>query len=401
MNMITTPLAGPLSIGLFAALPVSLWAQGIALNPAPSRVIGQVSTQVVTTRPNLVEGRELNTPFGAAVDTANGILWVADTGNSRVLGWRNPNFAENAAKADFVLGQRTLIASEPLGPGSSFSSGLNSPTSVAVDSHGNVFVGDAGNNRIVRYPNPSSFPAGEPVLVDLVIGQPGLATRGGNQGGLSERSLLTLSGQLVYHMALAFDSQGNLWASDPGNHRVLRYPSGAIGDGAVNNPAANLVLGQPDFRTAARLPESTDDRVRSRKDAMAIPGGLTLDAAGRLFVCDILNRVLVYRPPFANGMEAARVMGIRAPLVQGQPAPPPINERTMGVYANNRFFPPRRRLHDRQHPLRRRHQRQPDFALRPVRSVASRDHSVFSERTRRDRPGRLHTNRNPAQPRPR
>lgn len=332
--------AAHLSAGLWALVPATLWAQGIALNPNPSRVVGQTSTTVLTTRPNLVEGRELNAPYGAAVDTANGILWVADTGNNRVLGWYNINTFSNGAQADFVLGQRNFISSEGLGPGTTFTSGLNFPSSVAVDARGNVFVADAGNNRVVRYPNPSQFPKGEPVLADQVIGQPGLTTRGANQGGISERTLFSNNNQAVFHMALIFDAQGNLWVSDPGNHRVLRYPAASVGQGSASNPAANLVIGQQDFRSVVTLPLDPEFRTRSRKDGMRSPGGITFDAAGRLFVCDELNRVLVYRPPFNNGMDAARIMGVRGPIPQGQPVPAPINEQTTGVYAGFRFSPP-------------------------------------------------------------
>lgn len=335
-----TSLTARVSAGLWAIVPVTLWAQGIALNPNPSRVVGQVSTSVLTTRPNLVEGRELNAPYGAAVDTANGIIWVADTGNNRVLGWYNINTFSNGAQADFVLGQRNFTSSEGLGPGTTFTSGLNFPTGVAVDSSGNVFVADAGNNRVVRYPVPSQLPPGEPALADQVIGQPGLATRGANQGGLSERTLFANNGQAVFHMALIFDAQGNLWVSDPGNHRVLRYSAASVGTGAASNPAANLVIGQLDFRSVVTLPEDNDIRTRGRKNGMRNPSGIAFDAAGRLFVCDLLNRVLVYRPPFNNGMDAARIMGVRGPTPQGQPAPAPINEQSLGVYVGFRFAPP-------------------------------------------------------------
>lgn len=329
-----------MSVGLWAIIPATLWAQGIALNPNPSRVVGQVSTTVLTTRPNLVEGRELNAPYGAAVDTANGILWVADTGNNRVLGWYNINTFANGAQADFVLGQRNFTSSEGLGPGTTFTSGLNFPTGVAVDASGNVFVADAGNNRVVRYPAPSQFPLGETVLADQVIGQAGLTSRGANQGGLSERTLASSNGQATFHMALIFDGQGNLWVSDPINHRVLRYPAASVGPGAANGPAANLVIGQQDFRSVLVLPQDPDIRTRGRKNGMRSPGGIAFDAAGRLFVCDELNRVLVYRPPFSNGMDAARIMGVRGATPQGQPAPAPINEQTLGVFVNSRFAPP-------------------------------------------------------------
>ncbi len=72
---------------------------------------------------------------------------------------------------------------------------------------------------------------------------------------------------------------------------------------------------------------------------MSEPGSVALDASGRLFVADELNRVLVFEPPFFNGMDASRIIGLVV-VPQGQQAPPPINERTVGLLVNNQWLPP-------------------------------------------------------------
>ncbi|MEZ5400298.1 MAG: hypothetical protein R2729_11565 [Bryobacteraceae bacterium] len=315
----------------------------IPLNQQASRALGHLSVDpILTTQPNLVEGRELNQPAAVAVDTSEGnrILYVADSRNNRVLAWQNAGSFENGAPADIVIGQRTKTGTLGLGPTTAFSSGLFSPTGVAVDSSGNLYVADAGNNRIVRYSRPFSQPD-EVKLADMVIGQPSFETRGPNQAGLNERSLLLSRNTTIFVSAIAFDGSGNLWVSDAGNNRVLRYPSSALGPGAANGPAASLVLGQPDFLTSATIAATNTAANRTNKTRMNAPAGIAFDQAGRLFVCDALNRVLVYTPPFVSGMDATRLMGIQPAVAQGQTPPPPINENSLGVVTTgNRLAPP-------------------------------------------------------------
>jgi uncharacterized protein (TIGR03437 family) len=306
-------------------------------NPSPSRIVGQPQLTLLTSAPNLVEGREFNAPQGVAADTSvtPPILYVVDTGNNRVLAWRNAAGFANGAFADLVIGQSSKYATAAWGPGTSVSTGLNSPTGAAVDGKGNLYVVDSGNNRILRYPKPFDQPA-DALLPDMVAGQKTFSASSSNQGlalPTAKTLSLNLGGSNVYRSGLAFDKDGNLYASDPGNHRVLRYPA-ALLDLGSNEPAADVVLGQSTFDSkTAQIP--TGDR--NTKTGLATPSGLALDQTGRLFVCDLLNRVLVYLPPFTNGKSAARVMGV-APQASGQPYP--INDTSLGAVSGSSYLPP-------------------------------------------------------------
>ncbi len=169
-------------------------------------------------RPNLIAGFELNNPQGVAIDQSSGAVYVADTLNNRVLGWRSIASLSSGARADVVIGQVDLLSANAGGPGSAQQalrqSGLRRPTAVAVDASGNLFVADAGNNRILRYRQPFSQPEGLK-LASQVIGQPSLGTNGANAGGLSAASLDTTDSGVVFRTALAFDAQGNLWLPTP------------------------------------------------------------------------------------------------------------------------------------------------------------------------------------------
>ena len=128
-------------------------------NTNPTRSFGHARlTPVTSGNPNLVEGRELYQPLGVAVDTSASppILYVADTFNNRVLAWKNASGFNNGAFADLVIGQQDKYSTLVLGPGTTFSHGLNAPVAVAVDQNGNLYVADSGNNRILRYPRPFS-----------------------------------------------------------------------------------------------------------------------------------------------------------------------------------------------------------------------------------------------------
>lgn len=325
----------------FLYLAVSLFSMGvlpgqIPLNLTPSRAVGHVKLSLITAAPNRVEGREFNAPFAVAVDETSGFVYVADTNNNRVLAFASAHSFANGAQAAFVLGQRDVYSTLLQGPGTSFTSGLAAPTGVAVDGQGNVYVADAANNRIVRYPRPMGQPEGEPRLADFLVGQTSFSDNRPNRGGATTASTLFFaSSNVLYKIALRFDVAGNLWVTDAGNHRVLRYPASALASGAANGPAADLALGQASMTGNTPLPNSTAINVRMAKNGMREPASIAFDQAGRLFVADGLNRVLTYTPPFNTGQDAVRLLGIVPPVGSGQTPPKPINEYTVGVVTAN------------------------------------------------------------------
>ena len=292
----------------------------VTLNPNPSRVIGQTSVALkyIPLPPNLIEGREFSSPQSLALDTTATppILYVSDTGNNRVLAWQDATKAGAGVYADLVIGQRDKVSNSALGPGTSLRSGLNRPTGLAVDPQGNLYVVDSGNNRILRFPRPFDH-TGDLQIPDLVIGQKSLDTNGPNTGGVSASTIAVNIGNNVYRASLAFDASGNLYFTDAGNNRVLRYPASVLGAGAPNGPAADLVLGQTDFATPT-APPKTQQSV-TNKAVLNAPGGMTLDQrTNRLYVSDTVyvgqtpvGRVLVYPLPLPlQGGTASRIMGV-------------------------------------------------------------------------------------------
>src|SRR5208282_1961426 len=106
--------------------------------------------------------------------------------------------------------------------------GLYFPSGLVVDAKGNLYVADAGNNRVLRYPAPFANKGASP---DIVLGQPDrFAANRANQGGAISAQTLCLSrgcpaGSAAFFSSLALDKSGDLFVADAGNRRVLEYPA--------------------------------------------------------------------------------------------------------------------------------------------------------------------------------
>jgi hypothetical protein len=199
--------------------------------------------------------------------------------------------------ASIVIGQPDFTSREPnqgLRELGTTANSLWQPIGLAFDLSGNLWVGDGVNNRVLRYTSP--FTTGMPA--SLVLGQPDFTSREPNQGLRTEDFLLQTASTLHTPRDVSFDSSGNLWVSDTGNDRVLRYTPPF-----TNGMPASLVLGQSVFTSATSPRPPTASSLRS-------PSFLDFDSTGNLWVGDTGNlRVLRYSPPFTNGMPASLVLG--------------------------------------------------------------------------------------------
>ncbi len=284
---------------------------GQALFQKPVKVLGDPSyigtagapNQVEGNGPNVVEGREMSGPSGVALDNSVSppILYVSDSGNNRVLGFQYSTQLTPGSIADLILGQIDRFSNLPQGPGTSRSVGMNTPSGVAVDGSGNVYVADNGNNRVLRFPKPAGQASGSAQFPDMAIGQTSFNTRTANAGGVGAGTLSLSTGARA---GLAFDSSGNLWVADTQNNRVLRFPAAVLKTGA-SGPKADLVVGQPDFVTVTAIASGIS------KSGLNGPQGIGFDTAGRLLVTDHFSRVVVYSPGISsNAAIAIRIAGV-------------------------------------------------------------------------------------------
>jgi sugar lactone lactonase YvrE len=114
---------------------------------AAGRVFGQPDFTHNTANNGGVSANSLYIPNGVALD-AQGNLYVADTGNNRVLEYNAPPTTDRTA--DHVFGQPDFTHNTENNGGVSANS-LLYPEGVELDRQGNLYVADTFNSRVLEY----------------------------------------------------------------------------------------------------------------------------------------------------------------------------------------------------------------------------------------------------------
>ena len=291
------------------------------------------------TSPGRVTGRKVYHAAGVVVDRSStpNHIYVADTGNNRYLGFRSydspapevvfgqPDEFSGAANGDCNIGMygrpgRTTLCL------TAFPMGTNVGEqwmllSFDVDGEGNLYVPDTYNNRVLMYRSPFSQDKtggkGDNIP-DLVIGQDDFTSNGINRGkgpnARDSRSLFISFGGFdhVASRGVSVDSRGNVWVADTFNFRVLRFPKGSS--------TADLVLGQPNFTESEPACQFPGDLEAKPLNRMCTPTSARVSPeTGEIYVVDeypggFPARILIFTPPFHNGMAATRVVFPSQPL---------------------------------------------------------------------------------------
>ena len=165
-----------------------------------------------------------NNPEGVDVDSS-GNVYVADTGN---------NLIRKITSAGVVT---TLAGSGTAGyaNGTGTAAQFNAPANVAVDSSGNVYVGDTGNNRVRKITSAG--------VVSLLAGS-GAAGYADGTG-----SSAVFNGPT----GVDVDSSGNVYVADGNNNRIRKITSAGVvttlagsgGNADVDGPDASAQFAGP------------------------------------------------------------------------------------------------------------------------------------------------------------
>ncbi len=252
---------------------------------------------------NAVDEAGLSNPYAVAIDhsVVPNRAYVADRGNNRVLGYASVDALMRGAPADRVFGQPDFWRTSGNSTSPSAST-LNSPSGVAVDGEGNLWVADNGNNRVLFFPRP--YDGAMPYAATLVIGQADLTKSTCNRGGGPTQATL------CNPFSVAVDDAGNVYVADAGNSRVLAFLQPRTTD-----TDADLVFGQSDLFSNG----ANSGGVSAR--SLSNPNGLALDATAfpeRLSIADTSNsRVLWFNDPLGDDPAADGVVGQSSFTVTG------------------------------------------------------------------------------------
>lgn len=221
-----------------------------------------------------------------AVD-ADGNLFSASTANNRVLMWANAASLPAGSNATKVFGQEDFDHNDT----NTDADGMWTPSGVAVDADGNLYVTDQTNHRVLRFDDPSSKMSGDDA--DAVFGQDDFMS--GDSASMPNR--------FFYPERLAVDAEGTLWLADSANNRILGFKNAST---LGNGPMPDFVVGQPDL--------DSYDRGLS-VSGMDAPFGVNFDSSGRMYVADAgNNRVTVFeksrfQPDFTIGEKPGKQKG--------------------------------------------------------------------------------------------
>ncbi len=227
---------------------------------------------------------KLDAPLGAALDSSFN-LYIADSGNNRIR-----EVSESTGDISAYAGTGTTL--NVVGDGSAATTAaVSAPGSVAADAEGDIFIADAGNNRVqeISASNHTQFgismTAGDTYTVaGSAAGTAGRTTTGG----------LATSALLDDPQAVAVDPAGDLYIADTGNNRVMEVAAstgGGLTDGYIYLSAGSLsggvgVSGDGGPATLALLDS---------------PVGLAFDSSGDLFIADQGNSRIQEIPASSGG----------------------------------------------------------------------------------------------------
>jgi hypothetical protein len=259
-------------------------------------------------------------PSGIAVDSSDN-LYVVDNGNNRVLkfdssgafvGWIG-KIATSPTGGDAGCNGATVGAFTPgWCTGGTASSGtgdggLQSPSSITIDSSGNLLVTDYSNARVSKYGSTGAFIGWIGKIATSPTGGAtgcngaavGSVTPGWCTGGTSTYGAGV--GMMRYPYGIARDRSDNFYVADSNDNRILKYNSAGVFQGwtgPISSSPAGGAAGCNGAATGTLTPgwcTGGAGYLGAGNSMMNQPHGIAVDGSGSLYVVDQANyRIIKY-----------------------------------------------------------------------------------------------------------
>jgi RHS repeat-associated protein len=197
---------------------------------------------------------EIDAPRGVAVDAA-GNIYIADYSNQRIR-----KVTASTGMITTVAGNGTRGYSGD--SGSAASAELNDPAGVAVDSSGNIYIADYGNQRIRKVTASTG-------IISTVAGN--------GTGGYSGDGGAATSAKLYDPAGVAVDGSGNIYIADYLNQRIRKVTAST---GIISTVAGNGTRGY------------TGDGATATGAEVNYPYGVAVDSSGDIYIADLENNAV-------------------------------------------------------------------------------------------------------------
>jgi uncharacterized protein (TIGR03437 family) len=195
---------------------------------------------------------ELSTPFNVAFDSV-GNLYIADADNNVI------RQVDTTGVITTVAGNGTRGYNGDTIPATQAS--LNSPTSIAFDAAGSIYIADSGNSRIRRVSGG---------VITTVAGT-------GNSLFFGE-NVAAATAALSNPISVAIDANGNLLVADTGNNCVRRI--------SLPGMIITTVAGR------GQVAGTAADGGNARTASLGLVFGVAADAAGDVYLTDTTNNLV-------------------------------------------------------------------------------------------------------------